>query len=266
MELALIPPISYLEHTNLCNMQLMLPQLVTSEYNKKYSDTYKELGRDPSQYVILDNGAAEDEQVTSEILLRIAEDFKVDEVAVPDVLADGTATIDLADKFFAGHANDIKRINSLRGKSLKFGLVTQGHSIDDALYTVFYALTRPWGHNIKVLYLPRLIIRESGNIWARIELLNKLQSIYGDRFEYHFFGAAREWPTEIIEASNFNYLRSMDTSLPYLLSYYGINPHVMYSEVVRPEDYFNQPSIEFKNPLDYVDHFIKWSKGLAADE
>src|SRR5574337_1048257 len=91
MEVALIPPVSLLEDTDKTTMQLMLP---LEELNRiDYLASYKAHLKAPGQYVILDNGAAEANQVDDEFLVYQAEKWKPNELAIPDVLGDSTKDI-----------------------------------------------------------------------------------------------------------------------------------------------------------------------------
>ena len=252
MELALIPPKALLDDTNLTKVQLMLPQLLISDETialDDYSSTYREHCLDPSQYVIMDNGAAEKEQMSNEDLIKILRAYEPDEFALPDVLGDSIATILTAKIFFYAHQTDLDNLN-LRREELRLGFVAQGKTVHESVGTVVRMMTYNWSLQISTIYIPRLLIKETNNPNARFEVLAELWSRYGNRFEYHLFGAASTYPGEVTVASTYNELRSMDTSLPYQLSYARqefsiLDDDYPHPEIRRPKDYFNMSTEQF---------------------
>lgn len=264
MELALIPPKSLLMDTNRTRMQLMLPQLLDNRpglFITPYSQIYKAHCDDPKQYVIMDNGAAESEQMTNQELLHLVTLYGPDEFAIPDVLGDSDATIAKAWNFFSHNQSQLDLLNSnrklMKDANLKLGFVAQGKTVYDAIRIVDRMTSFTWSDQIKVIYIPRLLVKESDNPQARIEVFNVLWERYKNRFEYHLFGAAPSWPNEITIAGQYK-IRSMDTSLPYVMSHHCEKPDksTHKEEISRPFNYFNLSLDEFPDHLQYVDWFI----------
>ena len=265
MELALIPPKSLLVDTNRTKMQLVLPQLLKykpEDILDDYSLRYRKHCDNSSQYVIMDNGAAEANQLSSTQLLRIAEMYAPDELAIPDTLADSTKTIQQAWDFFGKHQRDLDRINANRYKSglvdLKLGFVAQGRSADESINCIIQMLSHHWSKQVKVIYIPRLLIRESGDRLARIKVFKQLYKSLGTQFEYHFFGAASGWPNEVNTIRNYEGIRSMDTSLPYTMAYFFAQLDASYKHagLNRPEHYFDLPEHDFVDHKMCVDFFL----------
>lgn len=256
MKLALIPPTSLLRDTTKTNMQLMLPHQMLTDPD--YRRVYTNLCKNNSQYVILDNGAAESNQIDADELLAIAVKYRPDELAIPDTLANGRRTLIQAGYFFARYEDDLYSL-----AMTKLGFVAQGQTVDECLETVSILVESWWAPYIKVLYLPRLIVAETGDAMARIKLADRLQTEYKNMFEYHFFGSAPMWPGEIQSAQELGFIRSMDTSMPYNMSYYKaeLSNSVTNNEAKRPPNYFHQPKDKFVGSEAYVNTFVAWAEG-----
>lgn len=257
MKLALIPPASLLEHTNKTTIQLMLPQQLISDYT--YRRQYIKHCKNPEQYVILDNGAAEADQISEAAFADMILTYKPQEAALPDTLADGPHTLTQAEHFFSRY--------DIVNEATKFGFVAQGRSIDQCMETVSLMEMSWWGDHVSVIYLPRLLIKEAGDHLARIELVAKLNAEYGSRFEYHFFGSSPLWHAEIRVAAELPFVRSMDTSLPYILAYHKKQlefkkPNVEESApLTRPDNYFDKLATSFDGVSNILKTYIDWSEG-----
>ena len=265
MELALIPPISLLQDTMRTNMQLVLPQLLEIRPDFPldiYSLTYKAHCTNPKQYVIMDNGAAEDQQLNNSLLLHIASLYKPDELAIPDVLANGDKTLISTFDFFEAHQNDLDRINGERETKLKLGFVAQGKTIEEVIKTVVLMRLFKWADQIDVIYIPRLLIKETIDPLARIKVYEELYDLYEDCYEYHLFGASTIWPAEISTASQLPYkIRSMDTSLPYVMAHSkNVIDDLIHEEIARPKNYFNRPEGDFPGHSSYTEFFLNTIK------
>lgn len=257
MKLALIPPTSLLEDTSRTDMQLMLPQLAISDSH--YAKFYRKHCKNKHQYVILDNGAAERSSVNLDTLMEMIYVFQPDEFAIPDSLGDSRRTLVQANYFFARYEQNVVELNQM-----KLGFVAQGRTIMECFDTVTIMAESWWADYIQVVYLPRLLVAESGDAGARLELASLLNKEYGGRFELHLFGAAPMWPAEIRAAADLSFIRSMDTSLPYVMSYWNthLDMNVTISKLTRPSNYFDQPWDKFTGSSAYVNTFIAWAEGL----
>jgi len=95
VKIAVIPPARNFELMGLGDLLMVLPNLCN------LSKDYREYVKASTKYKILDNGAAEGAQETTEILLKLAKDLKIDEIIAPDVLYNADQTILATNKFLA---------------------------------------------------------------------------------------------------------------------------------------------------------------------
>lgn len=222
MKLALIPPIKHLDFTDKSDMQLMLPQLLR---NGVYADKYSE-HLVKRRYMILDNGAAEGEKWSFQQLGIIAREYSVNEIVLPDVMGDATATFDLA----------FDAIGSMGDWSIrpKYGVVATGKSEQEA-----YSLVNDifeYFPSIPVIYIPRLLITRH-NLMARINLASQLHKLLPE-VEIHFLGASPYYTNEILAAARLGFVRSMDTSMPFSYAAQNVRVDAGYW-LNRPDHYFN---------------------------
>lgn len=230
MKLALIPPRQFLNDTYLAHeMQLMLPQWLEDD---QYRNTYIDL-KHKGSFVILDNGAAESSPHTMGVLTEMVKYYVPDEFAIPDTLGDASATLDQAYNFLEGFATDIPKETAL-------GFVAQGRTVDEACRAVVELMKSvPGKRFIQTIYVPRLLLAESGDKRARLEVAQYVHYRF-PRLNIHLFGASTEWVQEIRAAAPKRFIRSIDTSLPYNYGYAGVKiDEFTKRKVSRPEDYFN---------------------------
>jgi len=250
MRVALIPPVSLLEDTEKTDMQLMLPNV----RNQIYQVFYRRHVRDPQQYVILDNGAAEKERISDAELMLTVRLLVVDEFALPDHLYDTEQTVAHADQFMKEHGKAI--FDDMPEVAL--GYVAQGHDAIEAFYGVQQIVDK-WGYAISTIFLPRLLVR-TYDLTARLQLAHLINDTWPDRFNIHLFGASKYWPGEVAAAQNLYYIRSIDTSLPYQLSFAKAKMRRRPEKMVdRPQWYFQRARNEFSNSDIYVERYLKWA-------
>lgn len=238
MKLALIPPVSLLEYTAETSCQLMLPQLVN---NEQYAYTYRQHCEDPDQFVILDNGLAEDAQVNSADLINIAVDFSVDEVVIPDTMYDATRTQEQATDF----AQRLRKIWPDEGWPFKLQFVAQGHNRSSVERSMRWAENTRW---IDTIALPRHLLETCNDIAIR----HKLCLQPGSK-PIHLLGGAPVFPNEMQhEFDPRGRVRSHDTSSAFYFAYekQPLNRPVPVG-IKRPENYFDLPAEDFQES--YVD-------------
>lgn len=121
------PPI-YNLHLNDCNkMNFVLLHLTEKEKYWKYF-----LARDTSKYTILDNSAFElGVALDAKLLMKIANELKVDEVVVPDVFENKRKTLDKLEDFFVEFPANGK---------LKYMLVPQGKDLKEMMECLEFML------------------------------------------------------------------------------------------------------------------------------
>jgi len=188
---------------------LVLPQLTT---NEKYKSAYKEF-EDLGDYLILDNGAAEDQWYNVSELMSIARQYKVDEVAIPDTLGDADTTYLRLELFFADNEPLLQDIG-INEWGPKLGFVAQGKEWHEAMRLVSRVMQSKYASRISTVYLPRLLLQK-GDRYARIALANNIHNTYPE-LNIHMFGASVVWPLEMLAISKeAPFVRSMDTSMPF---------------------------------------------------
>lgn len=247
VKLALIPPFQQLQTTDITSIQLMLPQLLR---NTEYAKYYRKHCDNSDQYVILDNGAAENDQWTWEQLQIVAEEFPVNEIVLPDVMGDAQATCDKAFDILGS-------LSTTKVLPYKLGVVATGTSTEEA-YAMVRELTAYYPY-LQVIYIPRLLVTSEYKM-ARIDLALKLHQVYKDEIEIHFLGASKYFPHELHAAAQYGIVRSMDTSMPYNYAYH-LAAVDQDGEISRPDNYFDQlMSMQQQDFMRYnILQMLRWS-------
>lgn len=238
-----IPPfamLSELERDARNFRHLMLPHLL---YNERYS-TFFSRAKKLGQYIILDNGAAEGQEVAWSRLIDVANVYKVDEFVLPDVMGNPDATLAMAKDFLL----------EVRGRlpiRTKLGYVLHGSTAQDAIWTYekLKAQTPSLFSRVEVLYLPRILVTPM-NPRARIEVAGHILQTERLPKPIHFLGAS---PHRIDEGKWIRdglggKVRSMDTSAPfvYALRHAYVNDG---SRLMRDQDTYFTASV-----TDHVRH------------
>jgi hypothetical protein len=251
MHLALIPPISLLDYTDRTEFQLMLPQLIEDD---RYEYTYRHHCKDPNQFVILDNGAAEGVEFDPKLLLAMAKGFKVDEVVVPDVIQDSRGTATKAAEFFPIARNAYWE-HERWDERPKFMYVVQGKTTAEFRESIHWAAGTVW---IDTIGIPRHAIETLEHESARYDLARYARSI--SRKPIHLLGASHLVATELkmFRWRKLN-IRSTDTSSPFNFAYADRGLRLG-NHVKRPDNYFNLPVEEFSEHYmeKNVESLIRW--------
>lgn len=224
MKIAVIPPISLLPWSLSSTYQLMLPQLL---YSGVYKTFFQYLCNDASQYVILDNGAAEGYHCTDKELVSLALEYRPDEIVIPDVIGDGPATFTRVQQF-------LKSTNNWKTVGVRKGVVAAGKDKHEAFSTVL-ALLHKFDEHIDVIYIPRSLVRPDDKD-ARIRLATMIRHV--TEKEIHFLGASPYWIKEMQQVASLGIVRGMDTSAPFNYAFYDCwvgNGRML----ARPNNYFN---------------------------
>lgn len=274
MKLALIAPLSLLE-TQTTDYQLVLPHLLSTNEDYKIFTTLCNDDVYSHDFVILDNGAAEQpgEQVDAFDLLCMCEDFPISELAIPDVLGDSEATYQELAKFFSQNEQQIVEVQHKRFDAgrppLQFGFVVQGKTLEQARDLIHRVMSSRFATFFSTVYIPRLLIKESEDPIIRIKLAEHIHNVYKDRLHIHMFGCSHLYPREIRDIVKFcPYVRSIDTSLPYSATFHSMSlmqsPSIFgeRSEAfIRPDGYFIRGKDRFDPDL--LEFNLKVFKGWA---
>jgi hypothetical protein len=251
MELALIPPLSRLADNEKQRWQLELPHMHIG--NEAYAAHYAML-RGSHKKIILDNGAAEDEQLGDAMLFEVAYHLRPAEIALPDVLFDADGTVFRSIQFMKEFGSDLHSETAV-------GFVAQGGTTEEAVSTISTIMDSSIGGDIEVVYIPRLLVHSHGDR-ARLDAAEWVDINFPE-LDIHLFGASPNWYAEVREAAKLPYIRSIDTSLPYILAAYDTSLKATLREPRRrPRDYFD---LKFNASQDaLVDYNIETLKGWAS--
>lgn len=256
MRLAFIPPFSLLETTFQTDYQLMLPQLV--DRDERYSYAYSKHCQDPDTFVILDNGAAEGEQVHDKHLLETAIRFRVDELVIPDVMCNRTATLDKAGRFWRDW-HDLHLWKFVRRM-----FVVQGSNYSEFLSCILWATEQEW---IDTIAIPRHAVTTCGRLDTRTGLAHYVLA-HSDK-AIHFLGGAPTYPHELAvlakEFYGIKQVRGMDTSMPFNYAWWGEGVLAGQSGCKRPDNYFELAAEEF-NQEEYLLHNLETMKRWAMGD
>lgn len=235
IKLALIPPHSLLGYTVQSNYQLALPHIG----NKQYIMHYQELA-DRDDYIILDNGVAEGWEIAPKALHEFAKYIGAREIVLPDVMGDLKATLASVEKTLSSESIDPDRFAYMG--------VLQGSNEDEFKECVEEWLDKT---EIKVLGLPRHMLKTCGLVTSRIMLAKWIIEQFGDSFELHFLGMDGNYPLEAeLLGRAFNsyehyMVRGLDTSMPFNYAF-AKETFLQYGQPTsRPVDYFDLPEDAF---------------------
>jgi hypothetical protein len=249
MKLALIPPISRIDDIFRSDYQLVLPNIDSIDYYEHYRTA-----RRRGDYIILDNGAAEGAMISNRLLEDLATDLMVNEVVLPDVIADADNT-KLAVENFAPFADHV----------FNYMAVVQGTTWDECIDLVEYYNTVDW---ITTIGIPRHLIETIESPEIRAALAQHFYDAYGPRFMIHLLGTAPSVINELHKhhtAFEYAHVRGVDTSAPFNYAWGGFM--VARDNVVpRPEGYFQMPLSEIRNGLleENIKTMQEWVNGSQA--
>jgi hypothetical protein len=249
VQLALIPPKGLYRWTSRGDLDMSLAHMVADEeYRRVYS------GLSTKRFLMLDNGEAEGAQVSPERLMTVATTLGADEVVLPDVIGDGTATVDRVKKFLLNLQGPVD--------SFKFMAVAQGLSSVTVKRTIeAFAELEP----ITTIGIPRWLVNPD-RYSIRIDIAGWIAEKYPERFQVHFLGTSVEWVREIYFAAKYQVpVRSVDTSMPfnYAIANCRLQNDNNY-KIKRPSDYFDKSFYhvgETSTLRHNVDVMKRWARG-----
>ena len=246
MRAALIPPRGYERTALMSDIHLVLP-LPGLIDNPEYIRTYEE-ARAAGHYIILDNGCAEGNLVTSHQLLAFAGTIKPHEIVAPDVLDDGPRTLEMTLEFIRDDngATDYNIMAVLQGTTHE----------ERKTYLEEYAKMDA----VTTIGIPKIQVRTEGSD-ARIKTARYIQRNYSDRFKIHLLGLNRRFPTEMLDLPwSTTTVRSMDSAQPYKITESGRMMTARQCWEERRPDYFERWMPVNTGLLAHnIDEFKKWA-------
>jgi hypothetical protein len=219
--------------------------------NPAYIKFYEEL--DERNYIILDNGLAEDQMVSNEKLFQRAMHYRADEIVLPDVMEDAQATLDRSADFLAEfHTEDFKFMGVLQSQ----GDIGSIHRCIEGFAKM---------PKVTALGVPRHLVDK--DLFMRLQVCQLLSDDYNrDRFEVHLLGTNSKKPHEIKGVANsYPWVRSCDTSMPYNYTMAGLDLSEAHTQINRPPDYFDvrrtlNADLLYKN----IDTYKRWARGEST--
>lgn len=249
MRAALIPPKGYFNTARRSDIHLVLAQI----QDHSYEDVNASLPKD--DYIIVDNGAAEGAMVSDLTLVRQARYYRADEVVIPDVLRDASATVERCKHFMERYAPRIPDANLM-------GVVQSTGTVAEVIQCLkaFEKFDR-----ITTVGIPRHMMQS--DIWKRQRVCDWIrQDGLQDRFQVHLLGTNPKFVDEPFYIARVNgWVRSVDSSLPYnyTIAKKALEPTSQL--IVRPEGYFTrdwQLNDELLNSN--IATFIGWASGTKG--
>lgn len=215
-------PISYLKQFDKVNdYHFILAHMLLKDtyYAKFYKNSKK--------YKILDNGCAElGKSINTNDLIKLAKDYKVDVLVLPDIWMNGEKTF----------KESLKAIRYI--KNLKCMFVIQGNSINNFIecYEKFEKESYLNNWKTRIIYgIPYLTCaklyaaysptnRDDDVTNSRIRIIQKFMFDDIKRNDYliHLLGAGFNFSQEISFMKHYKQIRTVDTSTPFVLSSQGI--------------------------------------------
>ena len=221
MKAATILPTHYLPLIEDTDYHMCLAHLIGKD--EKYTEFYKQIGKDSSKYLIMDNGVVEGDQRPITEIVKKAIYVNANEIILPDVMLDKDATLE-------------KSYDALQyikdNFPLKIMAVPQGKTIDEWLDCAITMID--W--DIDCLGIPKVLTKLGGRD-ARLEVLKML----GNKtrgLDIHLLGC---WNSSIeltmIASAELNRevrpIRGVDSVLAYVYSREGL----LISDADRPAGY-----------------------------
>jgi len=235
VKLALIPPFAFAGDMLLSNYQLVLPECFRSDVYTAKVYAMRAQGR--SDFIMLDNGAAEGNAWHPQALQAIAREFKVDEIVVPDMLGEKDGTLDLLEQYE-------KELTPDELREFRHMGVPQGQTEIEFMACIDAFAEKMW---IDTIGVPRHMLQTLGNKFARVRLANWIIQRHPGRFKVHYLGSSAQMLNEakMLQVAT-PWARGMDTSMPYYAAFHGIDISEPDPPIIaRPENYFERAAFEF---------------------
>lgn len=243
MNVALIYPPAFLKRWGKTTQyHLILPHLC---HQPRYRDFYQELNT-KDDWIILDNGAAEEVTFGARHLMTIAETMKVNEVVVPDELFDTEDTIAKA-LAFSRYADP----------RFRYMMVAQGSTVSEAIKCIRAAAVLPALSYISTIGIPRLLAHTDPDARLRVAEFIFNEGLE-ERFEYHALGATNDLSEVQRLVNRVSFLRGIDTSAPIYMGLMGLSVNDSY--ISRPEDFFSMTKGDQDMTAANIKRYLKWAK------
>lgn len=225
-----------------------------SAKDPKYAKFYGRCAGKHGSFVLMDNGAAEGDQLSIEELIAEYEKIKPSQVVLPDTLLDGKDTL----RKSRAALETIKTYYS-GNPPFTFMAVPQGRTLSEWAECAEEFVQWP---DVKAIGISKFLVNETGEIYIRAEAANVLDKLikkynrYG--MEAHLLGCS-ESPVVINGIHNrFRFIRGCDSAYAYICTQAGVN---IFSDTKRPEgeiDFIGGPKLD---NLEYNMHSFEIEAG-----
>jgi len=256
MDVAFITPIGLLEDMYDYEFwrpyHMILPEQVD---NKMYREFYKTAYHD-NTFKILDNGAAEYWQLEDADLIKLAFEFQVNEIVVPDVMGDAQSTAGKVASF-AFYAAQHADLFSYMG-------VVQGKTVEELKDCLALYIKLPW---ITTIGFPRCLQQLGKD--TRVQMIEAFQDVITSTGKaIHCLGATQD-PLEVLKLRKLK-VRSIDTCMPIDFAIAGISleqitdPDNILRYMGRHENFFEwTPKIEnYSLVVDNCATYAEWADAV----
>lgn len=229
---------------------LALPHLC---HQARYRDFYLEKSKE-YDWVILDNGAAEDVTFGPKHLITIADMIQADEVVVPDTLFEAEETLSQALAFSRFAVPEYEST----GKNVRYMAVLQGRNWNDFVKCLkAYCEMAPLGY-ITTVGIPRLMPMVCEDPVARPRILQLALEQYSHLgMEFHCLGSSEDL-REVQELSKWPNARGIDTSVPISMALEGlrIDEH---ERIPRMESFFDESQYDWDLLQHNIETYLAWA-------
>ena len=236
-KVAQIVPVQCLPKTLSKGYHMCLANIVAK--NETYAQFYAGLAAHKDKWVLMDNGAAEGEQLSVDELIECYQRIHPNEVVLPDTLLDGKETIQKSREAL-GKICDFYNGNI----PFTFMAVPQGATIDEWERCAREMVQWPAIHAIGI---SKFLPMETGDMYVRERAAEILDSLFKQYNRYdmevHLLGCS-ESPVVIDGIRRrFSFVRGCDSAYAYICTQADVCIH---ADTIRPEG-----EIDFINGDDY---------------
>lgn len=258
MKVAFISTTNSPEISMLGDMALLLSQFV--QHGNRYTKYWGH--QKLNIYKILDNGAAEGQQVNDNTLISSAQVVNADEIIIPDTLYDGDGTYNRAKAF-------ISTLSPVEKKQFKFMAVVQGKSKDEWMecWNKLKSIPEVDYIGLSKLSVPRCFEYDpSFNpnfpiMWSRLKCTSMMKDKYVVKKPLHLLGLDN--PLELQYQNKHDFVRSNDSCLAISEALHDIKFDEEIGMVTKRHNDFNFFKIIPKMKLPLVYHNIRVTRDMA---
>ena len=231
--MAHIVPVNSLEKIQSRGYHMCLANIVAK--NPKYAEFYASLAQDHHHWVLMDNGAAEGEQLRLEALLECYDIVQPNEIVLPDTLYDGQDTLRKMEKA-------IVKIDEHYQYKVPFSLmaVPQGRTLEEWYECVKQMVANP---RIKTIGISKFLQIATNDITVRWKAAKLLDGLIKQNRRYdmeaHLLGCG-ESPLLIDSIrKSFPFVRGCDSAYAYLCTQADKRIYVDTSRPLGEIDFIN---------------------------